>query len=311
MISLPIADIIRDAFKLAWKHKYLWVFGLFAAGNTSFNLPIDQGQSSLGNYEAAYDWLMAALVAVILIGLAVAVIALILHVISKSALIYNVYQIETDGVHGLGAGWDFGLKRFWPMLGLTLLLVMVILAFMLLVVAFVAIGFAIATALGFLALLIAIPVFILGLVLIILTGTYAERFVTLEMRGIVQAIGDGWNLWRTQWKPSVLMLLVKIAIAIALGIGVMGVGAALALPAVPLWFVSPVLAILYGVIVLLPFMVLAGSYFGTFDSAVWTKTFLLLRADAYAVAAGGHAQPNSPPSPPPDESRPPSPPMFE
>ncbi|GAB4326983.1 MAG: hypothetical protein Kow0074_22020 [Candidatus Zixiibacteriota bacterium] len=313
MITLPVSDIIRDSFKLAWKYKYLWLFGLFAAGNTSFNLPLDGGDGGgIGQLEQAYEWLMAALVLLILIGLAIGLIVLILHVISKSALIYNVYQIETNGQHGLGAGWDFGLKRFWQMLGLTLLQIVCIAAFIIILAVFVGLFFAAATVLGVLSLLIAIPVGIAGVALILLIWTYAERFVTLETRGVVQSVGEAWDLLKSQWKPSLTMLLVKVAIAIAVGIGTMGVGAALAIPAIPMWFISPALAIVYGILIFLPFVVFVGAYFGTFDSAVWTKTFLLLRAPAYAAAP----QPTTPPPPPhsstggadPDH---PSPPLFE
>ncbi len=314
MISLPIADIIRDSFKLAWKYKYLWLFGLFAAGGTSLNLPIDRGDSGgLGGYEQAYDWLMAAIVLIVLIGLAIGLIVLILHVISKSALIYDVYQIETNGQHGLGAGWDFGLKRFWQMLGVTLLQIVVMMAFVIVIGAFVAICFVIAVPLGIVSLLIALPVGLVGILTFVAIWIYAERFVTLETRGVIQSIGDGWELVKTQWKPSLLMLLVKIAISIAVAIGVMGVGAALAIPAIPMWFISPALAILYGIIILLPFFVLTGAYFGTFDSAAWTKAFLVLRAPAYAAAA----QAPSSSEPPPearsgdDDSERPSPPLFE
>ena len=312
MITLPISDIIRDSFKLAWKHKYLWLFGLFAGGGISFNLPIDSSESSLGQYEQAYEWLLAALALVILVGLAVFVIVMILHVISKCALIYNVYQIETNGVHGLGDGWDFGLKRFWTMLGLTFLQFIVLFAFILVLIVIAVLMFFIATVLGFLSLLVVLPSLLAGVVLVVMIWTYAERFVILERRGVIEAIGDGWSLLRSQWRPSLTMGLVKFAITAAAGIGVMGVAAVLILPAVPMWFASPALAVVYGIVVLLPLMILTGAYFGTFDYAAWTKTFLLLRAPAYAAAA----QPGSTPAVPPDtagdsdEARP-TPPLFE
>ena len=319
MITLPISDIIRDAFKLAWKYKYLWLFGLFAAGGGNFNLQLPGGggnESPIERAEAAKEWILAALAAIILIGLAIGLIVLILHVISKSALIYNVYQIETNGAHGLGAGWDFGLKRFWPMLGLTLLEGIVLGAFLIILILIEVALFFIAVPLGLLSLLPAIPIMIAGIAIVVLTWTYAERFLTLESRGVIQSIGDGWSLVKGQWKPTLLMGLVKFGISIAASIGIMGIGAILFLPAIPIWFLSHLLAIVYGAIILLPFLVLVGAYLGTFDSTTWTKTFLLLRAPAYA-AAGGVATdappppPSTLPSPPDDEADRPSPPMFE
>lgn len=317
MVTLPISDIIRDAFKLVWKYKYLWLFGLFAAGSGGFNmqLPGGRGESSLEQLEAAKEWVLAALAAILLIGLTIGLIVLILHVICKSALIYNVYQIETNGAHSLGGGWDFGLKRFWQMLGLTLLEVIVMMAFVIVIIVIEVILFVIALPLGFLSLLPAIPALIAGVAVISVTWSYAERFVTLESDSVISAIGDGWRLAKEQWKPTLLVLLVKIAIAIGASLGIMGIGAVLFLPAIPMWFVSHILAIVYGVMILLPFAVLVSAFFGTFDSTVWTKSFLLLRAPAYAAASGAVAPPPPPPpaAPPPsteDDDRP-SPPMFE
>ncbi|MEW5873864.1 MAG: hypothetical protein AB1752_01630 [Candidatus Zixiibacteriota bacterium] len=312
-MSLPVGDIIRDAFKLAWKYKYLWLFGLFAAGGGSMNFSIPGGDNGsadpVAQAEAMYEWILAALAVIILVGLVVGTIILILHVISKSALIYNVYQIETHGQHSLSGGWDFGVSRFWPMLGLTLLEFLVTFAFVVVVVLAVIVFFVIQTLLGVLSLLFAIPILIAGIGMMRLTWNYADRFVTLETRGVIDALGEGWALMRREWRPSVTMLLVKIGIAIAVAMAVLGIGAMLILPAVGLWFVSMPLAIVYGVLVLLPFAVLIGAYFGTFDSTTWTKVFLHLRAPVYAAAQGAGAPPAPPaePTPPGRES----PPIFE
>jgi hypothetical protein len=306
MINLPIGDIIRDAFKLAWKYKYLWLFGLFVAGSGG-------GGNFGGDFEpsdidAAYEWLLAALVAIVLIATAVLIVVMVLHVISKSALIYNVYQIETGGAHSLSGGWDFGVKRFWPMLGVTLLQVVVMIAFLAVLVLLEIVLFVAHISLVFLALLFALPALFAGLMAITLMWAYAERFVALETRGVIEALGEGMSLLRSQWKPSLLMLLVKIGIAIALGIGLVGVGAALFIPAIALWVMSKPLAIVYGILVLLPFTILLTAYIGTFDSAVWTKVFLQLRAPSYAAPA---SLPGDPP-PPSDSERPAArPPQFE
>src|SRR3990172_3667820 len=202
MIRLPIGDIIRDSFQLAWKHKYLWLFGLFAGAGGGFNIPT--GQWTPERIEAAKEGFLAALAMLILAGGLILLVMFVLHVICKSALIYNVYQIHTNGAHSLSAGWDFGLKRFWPMLGLVLLEVMLIMAFVIVLVGIEIVLFAVALPLGFLSLLLAIPGGIVGLVAIILTWGYAERFVTLEMRGVIDAIGEAWALIRQQWQPSLM-----------------------------------------------------------------------------------------------------------
>ncbi len=293
MIRLPIGDIIRDSFKLAWKFKYLWLLGFFASAGGGFNVPT--GQWTPERIEAAREWLVAALAMLIVVGGFVMLVMMVMHVICKSALIYNVYQIHTDGAHSLSAGWEFGLKRFWPMLGLLLLQAVIAMAFVFVLILIEYMLYVISPILLFLSLLIAIPVGILGMIALILTWGYAERFVTLEMRGVIDSIGEGWTLLRQQWQPSIMMGLVKFAITIALAIGMMGIGALLLAPAVALWFASKPLAIVYGIAIGLPYLVLVSAYFGTFDYAVWTKVFLHLRAPAYAAAQGDAPPPQTPP----------------
>ncbi|HUU46255.1 MAG TPA: hypothetical protein VM118_11040 [Acidobacteriota bacterium] len=312
MINLPIADIIRDGFKLAWRYKYLWLFGLFAAGGVRGNVPgLGSDDSGIPDVEAAKAWFMAALAMILLLVFTIGLVILILHVISKTALIYNVYQIETGGTHSISGGWDFGWKRFWPMLGLTLLLIVISIAFVLGIVMVVVALFAVAAPLGVLSLLFGIPLIIGGLVILVLTWTYAERFAVLELRGVIDSIGDGWLLLREQWKPTILMGLAKFAIAIGVFIVVTMIAMMLALPGIALWATAKPLAILYGIGALIPLIVFA-AYIGTFDSAVWTKTFLLLRAPAYAHAAEPADTPPTPgPPAPPADSPPPRPPQFE
>ncbi len=307
MIRLPIGDIIRESFRLAWKHKYLWLFGLFAGGGGG-GASFGRKELTAGDIEAASQWLLAALAMVILVGGLILVIVLILHVISKSALIYNVYQIDTNGTPGLSAGWDFGLKRFWPMLGLTLLEIVVLVAFVVFVTGVEVFLFVLSRPLGFFSLVFAIPSVLVGLVAIVLTWLYADRFVTLETRGVINSIGEGWTLLRSQWQPTVIVAMVKFAIQIAVLVALLGIGGMLALPAIALWMASKPLAILYGITVGVPFIFMTTAYLGTFDSAVWTRVFLQLRAPAYATA-GTVTPPATPETP--SEPTAPSPPVFE
>lgn len=285
MTTLPLSDIIRDSFALAWRYKYLWLFGLFAGGaGGGLNFPGGDSGTGLERIEEIKAWVLAALAMIILIGLIIGTVALILHTLCKTALIYNIYQIETDGAHSLAGGWDFAVKRFWPMLGLTITQWFVLFAFIMIIVLIEVALFLASLALGFLSLLVALPALFVGVAIGIVVWGYAERFIALENRGVIEALGEGWTLAKNEWRTTVTVLLIKIAIAIAFGICVGLVALVLGLPAVGIWGTSKPLAILYGVLVLVPFMVLVGGYFGTFDYAVWTKVFLKLRASAYGAS---------------------------
>lgn len=308
MTTLPLSDIIRDSFAQAWRFKYLWIFGLFAGGaGGGLQFPGGDGGGGLERIEEIKAWVLAALALILLVGFVVFVIALVLHTLCKTALIYNVYQIETGGAHSLAGGWDFSIKRFWPMLGLTVTEWFVLFAFIMIVILVEVAIFVASLALGFLSLLFALPLLFVGVATAIVVWTYAERFIVLEGRGVVESLGEGWSLAKSEWRATVTVLLVKIAIAIALGIGVGGIALVLMLPAVGLWMASKALAVIYGILVLVPFIALVGGYFGTFDYMVWTKVFLKLRAATYSQA-NMSAAPSAPPASP--ESAAP-PPLFE
>ena len=176
MINLPIGQIIQDAFRLAWRYKYLWLFGLFAGGGAGgLNMPGGGGdENGIPDLDAAKAAIAGAMALIVFIGLVFVVVMMILHAICKSALIYNVYQIETGGAHSISGGWDFGRKRFWPMLGLTLVQAMAAIVFVFVLAMVGIIFFAIAAPLGFLSLLFLIPIGIIGIALITLLWIYAE-----------------------------------------------------------------------------------------------------------------------------------------
>jgi len=300
MTNLPISDLIRNSFSLAWRYKYLWLFGLFAAGGSGgpgLNLG---GGDTPPDPETIRAWFLAAIAMILLVGLVLGTIVLILHVISKTGLIYNVYQIDAGGAHSLSAGWDFARRRFWPMMGLTLLQVCVIFFIVFVPVLAGALIFAASTPLGILAFMLIIPL-CLGLVMgILVTWTYAERFLILESRRVTEAIADGWSLLKTEWRPSIITFLAEIGIVIGAIMVLWIVGLVTALPAIALWPVSKLFAIIYGAFILVPIFVVSSAYLGTFRSALWTRVFLALRAPAYAAAQTaapenlGPAQPSSP-----------------
>lgn len=305
MTTLPLSDIIRDSFALAWRYKYLWLFGLFAGGaGGGLQFPGGDSGTGLERIEEIQAWVLAAIGMIILIGLVVGTIVLVLHTLCKSALIYNIYQIETGGAHSLAGGWDFAVKRFWPMLGLTITQWFVLFAFIMIIVLVEVVLFMASLALGFLSLLIALPLLFAGVAIAMVVWTYAERFIALENRGIIEALGEAWTLGKDEWRASVTVLLIKIGIAIAFGIVVGLVGLALMLPAVGIWAVSKPLAVLYGILLLVPYLVLVGGFFGTFDYSVWTKVFLKLRASAYGAAPASAM-------PPPIHTDSAPPPLFE
>ena len=136
--------IIRDAFFITLRHKFLWFFGFFliltsggfSLGNFNFNvsLPFRSGQvrgverkeifSLIRNFISQnMTWLIIGLS----IFLVIVIVFWILAVISQGGLIGSVDIIERKEKANLKKGWLIGRENFWPIFGLNILIDFVLL----------------------------------------------------------------------------------------------------------------------------------------------------------------------------------------
>jgi hypothetical protein len=163
---------------------------------------------------------------------------------------------------------------------------------------------AIATALFVLALLFSIPTFIILIFYLSIVFSYAERFVMLENRGLLESIGSGWDLLRAEWGKSTLMGIIAVLILIALFMVMAVFFILLAIPMIGFLAINTVLGVLFGIFVLFPIGAIVTGYFNSYRSCVWTFFFDALRAVSPEV-------PPSPTPPAPSEESPTQPPRFE
>ncbi len=297
---MDFAGIIRRAWQVSWRHKALWILGLFA-GATGSGYGGGWGGSGyrynaqdLGNWGSTsgipaevsawvQDWaavLIAAGVMLVLIGL----LWLVLSLAAQAGLVWEVNGAEEGRPVSLGEGWSVGF-HYWGrvfLVGLVLMLPVVLLVLIL--------GFSIVLAVvvpivqnaspawpavaGIVfAGILAVPVFIvLGFVL---GNMYllAVRYLAIEDRSAMDAVRASWHALRHRLKDVFLMWLITLGLGIAFGFALAIPVATIAIgigitAAVGVW---PV-AVLLGGLLLVVVIVLSAAW-NTFTSAMWTIFF--------------------------------------
>jgi len=291
---MDYTEILTRAWQITWRHKWLWVLGLFAGGSyssssgsswqESFDPSGASGTPSLGGLE----WTLIALVGVVVI--AIGLVFWVLGIAARAGLIAQVDRADGGVAPSLREGWRVGFRLFWRTFGMSVVLFgpLVLLFSAALAASFVPlIGPLLAGAEepsfaafgGFcgvlvLAVIVMIP---LGIVLGILYEL-ALRYAVLEDRRWSDAIKTGWGALRARPGSVAAVWAIGLGISIAMG-AVVAVIAGIAL----LPFLLPAMSsletgsdtgplVLFAVVALLvsPVFLLLSAVFNTLRSAIWT-----------------------------------------
>jgi hypothetical protein len=287
--------VLREAWRVTWRHKYLWLLGALAAEAGGLSL------SAGGSVPNSYRWsvpldeggvgafFLDHWVALLVIGLGVAVLSLglaILSVICSAGLVAGVDNafMRRPGA-SLSIAWRRGVRLFWKQLGLWLLTGLIALVGIL------------ALCLGFLPLILILALThadmvavvlcaLAGLLLFIvvaiplvaglqIVSSFANRSLVLDGLGPFASLRAGFRLLLARPGPSVLVYILNLTLSVALGL-VLAVaaiivflplllltGAAEALP--PVWILLAVVGL-----VIVAVMVALKAVTTTFFSAYWT-----------------------------------------
>jgi len=305
-------DLIKDAFAISRRNKYLWFFGFFVGGvGSSFggNVPSGAGNFDGGGSEQSgagasglaaqlgpgvFDN-VALLVALAVVGVVILLLFIALTLISQGALAENVAAIDRGGEgRRFGSGWRAGLANIWRVLGYYVAYFLITLGLL------IAIGVPIALLVGItfavtqsvaarvivaaLAGLLGIAVLILVFIPLSIVGQYALREVVVRRTGIFASFGGGYRIFRRDVGRSLLVWLINlglgigVTIAALIGLGI--VGLALFLPTILLAFAEmSTAAIVAGIVagvILLPILLVVSGATGAFFHSYWTLAYLRL-----------------------------------
>ena len=252
--------IIKRAWHVTWRHKSLWVLGLFAgvsgcqgggSSGGSGGGRNDWSSLSGGGSRMASDFLetfmrfLPVIIAGTLLLVALGIIWSVLSIAARGGLIAGVNEVEEGRTPRLGALWSAGFGRFWTLVGLGLLLNLPVFVVALLMVAVMFVPIMGALAAGrepgieMIApvcgsLVIGIPLllvmsFVLGIMYLV-----GQRYVVIGGQGAVESAGNAWRFFRARFKDTALMYLISAALnivaAVALIIPAVAIGIVVAMP---------------------------------------------------------------------------------
>jgi hypothetical protein len=284
-------ELIKEAFRIALRNRYLWFFGLFsgATSGPSFNFQF-RGSADTGSLDVD-----PALIAGIVLGaLVLFVVFAVLSVIAQGALVDSVTAIQRGERRGFGTAWSAGRASFWRVLrfGLLVLGIAFVLALAIglplggMVVAAFALTDATALRLlvGLGAAMVAIVALMLVFLPLVVIAQLALREVLLGGKRAADALRAGFRLLRSNLGPALLLFLIQQGLAVGASIVVVVAALLASLPAIVLLVAgsgvaAAVVAIVTALIVL-PLTLAAFGAIGAFSHAFWTLGYLRLARPA-------------------------------
>jgi len=300
--------VLGQGWQNAWRNKYLWFFGLFAAllGNgAEFRMMSEAGSEqtlfptlqdiastgvfSLQGLENLGKLMVkdpASVIILFLIFLLIAVLfvfLLWLSVVSQGALVNNAARFKNNHSHDFRSGLDSGIKHFWPVLGMNAILKIVIF------VAFVILSFLLINSgardmVGNILFVVFFVIFIPLVVVLSFIVKYAIAYVIIKGESFLNALRLGWQLFVRNWLISIEMAFILFFINFLAVVGLALLLLVLAIPflfimivfssvavSFSFWFLFLASSILY---ILLAMWL--GAVLSTFQVSSWTILFLEL-----------------------------------
>lgn len=263
--------IITESFKLSWKNRSLWVFGMFVAGVTGSDFDFGR-EIDLETFDPyAFEFDIAEMLPWMLGILAVVVIFSVLYLIAKTALIDAVNKLTRGGVYSFSDSYSCGLTYFWRMLGMSFLAYGLLFLLVIILVVFAVVMSAINDWLILVALLIGLPVFLFGVFTVFSTVELGSRALVVRNVSIGDAAHEGWTLFWSHKTESFMIFLAFFVTSIALAIGTMIFFGILSLS---LAFSGGSMMLLVPVNIM--YFIVVGGIFGTFLSALYTIFYFRL-----------------------------------
>lgn len=288
--------ILKRAYEITFKHKYLWIFGILAGGGVgagwNISIPSNSGSSEeLKNYFSGYSatsfeqflsnyW--GVLIAIVGLILLLGVLWMVFSIISQAALLGSVRAIDNNESNDFRLGFAFGWHKFWRTFAVGLLIGLFFI-FSLVILVLPVILFIMAKV-YILAIIYGIILFLVDLVFWIYLGVmspYIYRIAILGEKGSWEAIVSSWDFFTKHWTNIVVIYLILVGIGIGFGIAVIFVmllvGGLLFAIGYGIFLASSFFFWIYALVFGLAFIILMlvlGGIFTSFNYSVLTLAYL-------------------------------------
>jgi len=270
---VDFGKLITDTWRLVWRHKFLWFFGLFAGGSTSLggwngNFSFDvgnQGDRSSGQPDQAVqevsDWITSHLTLILILAAAIAVMLVLIwlwSIICRGAVIGSVRDARQGQPISFGSAFSRGREAFRRLLIfdlflllLALFLVAIFTAITLIIIFLVAVagvagkillgvlGLWLLSFIGFgLGLLLCCTVWFLPWLLLAIIVMYATRAVVLEQARPVASLRRAGRLMMENLTQTLFFFLISIGLGVGATIIIVIAGGVSSIPAIIAWSIA-------------------------------------------------------------------------
>lgn len=291
--KIDYVEVLKNAWKLTWKNRFLWWFGFFVSlgsgmSSFNFNLPGNSEQKEdispevmedIGYYWSLYkEWIIFALVVIFLIIITLYV----LGIVGRGGLISAVFKVDEGKKTNFSLEFKNANKFFWKLLflniiiGISLILVILILFSPVARLLFLE-AYGPAFLLGVVAAPISISVFILSAFLKI----YSQIYVVREKVAVADSLKLSYNLLKRNIKKSLIMGFLLAVVGIIAGVALLTAYLILSIPFIILGLaghflvgsVWTVMIVVVAAVVVICFSLFWKSIFAVFVQTAWIMFF--------------------------------------
>ncbi len=293
--QINYVSIIKEAWQITWKNRYLWWFGLlvslssgvssnFSSGNWEEKSGWEENvRQKVSDWAALYwEWIVLGCILLFLLM----VVFLILNIWGRSALVDSLGKITTKNPTPEAVNFKLGMKEgrkfFWPILGLDLFLLGMVLATLIILGTPIAILFYLkAYWVGGFLTFVGLLIFILLVVLFTYLQKYGTLYLVLGKVSFWAALENAYWLFRRNLLPSIIMGAIFIPLGLLAGLAaLMFILACLLIFLIPgllayfllgKWMI--ILLAILGIIILLVGILIINSVYAVFTQTVWILFF--------------------------------------
>lgn len=304
-MNFNFGEVLTRAWQIVWKHRILWIFGILAGcgrGGFRFNSGSGGGDGDFGDLppeamrflQFIQENLTTFIVAVCIVLLLIWALVIFLGTIGKIGLIRGTFQAEA-GAEKLIFGQLFSESTpyFWRIFGLSLLVALpVLIVVAILVAGLVALAISASGSsdpsiglFGMIPLMIGcfcllIPVlWVVGMIV-----RQADNAIVLEDLRVLPSLSRGWDVFRANLGPVILMSIILAVIAGVIGF-VMAIPLFLIIfPAIIAFAVgegqnwTPLVLMGIGICIYLPILLVLNGIMTAYVESAWTLTYMRLTA---------------------------------
>jgi membrane-anchored glycerophosphoryl diester phosphodiesterase (GDPDase) len=304
-MSFDYREVLTRAWQIIWKHKILWIFGIFAgcsrggggsggggggggggsggegySTGPEFNHQIEQFFDQAGQWIQQNWWVIVVLVIAVLV---LVLISIFLGTIGRIGLIRGTFQAD-GGAEKLLFGILFreSFPYFWRVFGLSLIIGLIFFALFIPIVLF-----GVLTAgIGFLCLLPLICILVPVSWAIMTILEQANAAIVIDNLGMMEGVRRGWDICKSNVGTIIIMALI-------LWIGSAILGLVIALPIIAIVFLAFLgLAATQGdigtplwiagicFVVYLPIVIVLGGILTAYVQSAWALTYIRLSKTA-------------------------------